>query len=62
VQPELGVCSRASRSRARDFYEGETARLIAADMKKHGGHITLEDLKNYLGSASRPKGLRDTAS
>ena len=32
---------------AEDFYEGETARLLAADMAAHGGLITLEDLKNY---------------
>jgi gamma-glutamyltranspeptidase / glutathione hydrolase len=29
------------------FYEGETARLIVAEMKRGGGFITLADLKNY---------------
>lgn len=29
------------------FYEGETARLIVAEMKRGGGIITLADLKNY---------------
>ena len=29
------------------FYEGETAALIVAEMKRGGGIITLEDLKNY---------------
>jgi len=31
----------------REFYEGETARLIAADMAAQGGLITLDDLKAY---------------
>lgn len=29
------------------FYEGETARLIVAEMKRGGGMISLTDLKNY---------------
>lgn len=29
------------------FYEGETAKLIVAEMKRGGGLITLADLKNY---------------
>jgi len=29
------------------FYEGETAKLIIAEMKRGGGLITLADLKNY---------------
>jgi gamma-glutamyltranspeptidase/glutathione hydrolase len=29
------------------FYEGETARLIVAEMKRGGGFITMQDLKNY---------------
>ncbi len=29
------------------FYEGETAKLIVAEMKRGGGMITLADLKNY---------------
>ena len=29
------------------FYEGETARLIVDEMKRGGGVISLEDLKNY---------------
>ena len=48
VQPELARTLERIRDRgARDFYEGETAELLAADMKAHGGLITLEDLKNY---------------
>ena len=48
VQPELArTLRRISQQGARDFYEGETARLLAADMEKHGGAITLADLKDY---------------
>jgi gamma-glutamyltranspeptidase/glutathione hydrolase len=48
VQPELARTLRRIREQgARDFYEGETARLLAADMERHGGVVTLADLKDY---------------
>ncbi len=48
VQPELAATlERIARSGSRDFYEGETARLLAKDMATHGGLITLADLKSY---------------
>src|SRR5262249_28495049 len=31
----------------REFYEGETARLISRDMAAHGGTIRYEDLRQY---------------
>lgn len=47
-QPELAATlTRIRDFGARDFYEGETAQLLAADMAAHGGEITLEDLKQY---------------
>lgn len=36
------------------FYKGEIARRIAADMKKHGGLITLEDLAAYRPVERQP--------
>ncbi len=42
----------------REFYEGQTARLIADDMRAHNGLITLEDLKNYVAKERVP--LRTT--
>jgi len=39
---------------AKDFYEGETARLLAADMQAHGGLIAMEDLKNYKAIERQP--------
>jgi gamma-glutamyltranspeptidase/glutathione hydrolase len=48
VQPEMARTLRRIREQgARDFYEGETARLLAADMERHGGLVTLADLKDY---------------
>ena len=59
VQPELAqTLARMQRGGAREFYEGETARLIAADMRRNNGLITLEDLKNYQAKERVP--LRGT--
>ena len=55
VQPELArTLERISRQGARDFYEGETARLLAADVQSHGGLIALEDLKQYTVVERKP--------
>jgi|HigsolmetaAR201D_1030396.scaffolds.fasta_scaffold09112_2 gamma-glutamyltranspeptidase len=55
VQPELArTLQRIAKAGARDFYEGETARLLAAAMKEHGGLITLEDLKHYTVAERKP--------
>jgi gamma-glutamyltranspeptidase/glutathione hydrolase len=48
VQPELGrTLARIAKFGSKDFYEGATARLLAAAMAENGGLITLEDLKTY---------------
>ena len=58
-QPELAATfARMQRSGPREFYEGRTARLIAADMRAHDGLVTLEDLKNYVAKERQP--LRTT--
>ncbi len=47
-QPDLAATlTRIRDSGAKDFYEGETAKLLAADMAAHGGEITLDDLRDY---------------
>jgi gamma-glutamyltranspeptidase/glutathione hydrolase len=47
-QPELAATfARMQRNGVREFYEGETARMIADDMKRHEGLITLADMKAY---------------
>ena len=47
-QPELAATlKRIAKNGAEEFYGGETARMIAADMAKSGGLITQEDLAAY---------------
>lgn len=54
-QPDLArTLTRIQKFGAKDFYEGETARLIAADMKAHNGLITMADLKNYVAKEREP--------
>ena len=54
-QPELAeTLERIQKNGAKEFYTGETARLIAADMKANNGLITLEDLKNYVAKERVP--------
>ncbi len=48
AQPELAATlERIAAHGAAEFYEGQTARRLAAEMAKNGGTITLADLKNY---------------
>src|SRR6202166_2767505 len=50
-QPELAATlERIAKNGAADFYRGETARMLVADMHSNGGILTAEDLANY-----RPK-------
>ncbi|MFZ5926109.1 MAG: gamma-glutamyltransferase [Acidobacteriota bacterium] len=54
-QPELArTLERIARHGARDFYEGETARILAEEMRKHGGLVTLEDLRGYRAVEREP--------
>jgi gamma-glutamyltranspeptidase/glutathione hydrolase len=47
-QPELAATlRRIAKAGPDDFYRGETARIIAADMAKYGGIVTLNDLARY---------------
>jgi gamma-glutamyltranspeptidase / glutathione hydrolase len=48
AQPELArTLERIAKLGSKDFYEGDTAKLLADAMSKNGGLITLADLKNY---------------
>ncbi|MCP5118275.1 MAG: gamma-glutamyltransferase, partial [bacterium] len=48
VQPELAATlERIAAAGSSGFYEGETARRLAAEMRSHGGLITEADLLNY---------------
>ena len=58
-QPALAATLRRLQVQGpREFYEGLTAQMIAADMKAHGGLITRADLKNYKAVEREP--LRGT--
>lgn len=48
IQKDLAYTLKRIRDKgAKGFYEGETAKLIAEEMKKGNGIITEDDLKNY---------------
>jgi gamma-glutamyltranspeptidase/glutathione hydrolase len=55
LQPELaGTLKRLGASGARDFYEGETARRLAAAMRANGGLWTAADLAGYAVVERKP--------
>ena len=54
-QPELAsTLERIQRGGANEFYEGETARRLAAEMERHSGLITIDDLKAYRAIERQP--------
>jgi gamma-glutamyltranspeptidase/glutathione hydrolase len=54
-QPELAATlQRIARDGPKGFYEGETARLIEKEMKRGGGLITRDDLKDYRAIRRTP--------
>jgi gamma-glutamyltranspeptidase/glutathione hydrolase len=58
VQPELAKVLERLKANPRDFYEGETAKLLVADMQAHGGVLSMEDLRTYEPTLRKP--LRTT--
>ena len=55
IQQELAsTLTRIQKNGAKGFYEGETAALIVEEMKRGGGIISLEDLKNYQAKFRTP--------
>lgn len=54
-QPELAATlTRIAKHGPADFYQGETARLIAAQMQRGGGLITMDDLTSYKAGWREP--------
>ncbi len=54
-QPDLAATlKRIAEHGPREFYEGRTAELIVAEMQKHGGLMTLEDLAAYEPAVREP--------
>ncbi len=58
-QPDLAATfSRLQKGGPNEFYQGETARLIVADMKRNNGLMTMSDLRGYVAKQRQP--LRGT--
>ena len=56
TQPDLAQTLTRIRDRGRDgFYRGETARLVAAEMRRGGGLITEADLAGYQARERAPE-------
>ena len=53
-QPELAATLARIQTNPRDFYEGVTAKRIVADMRAHGGLITMKDLREYKPAIREP--------
>ena len=54
-QPDLAsTLQRLQKNGAKEFYEGQTAQLIAKDMAANNGTITLDDLKAYKAIEREP--------
>lgn len=54
-QPELAATfARLQRFGPNEFYDGETARLIVADIKRNNGLMTMEDLRGYIAKERTP--------
>jgi gamma-glutamyltranspeptidase/glutathione hydrolase len=54
-QPELArTLDRIAHLGAADFYDGETAHILANEMAKNGGLITLADMHNYQAVERTP--------
>ncbi len=55
VQKDLAATlTRIRDNGMKGFYEGETARLVVEEMKRGGGKISLDDLKNYSAAERVP--------
>lgn len=58
-QPELAATlARLKLFGAKEFYQGQTAKLIVEDMKRNHGMITMEDMRAYVAKEREP--LRGT--
>ncbi len=50
--------TRLAEAGARDFYEGDIARMITQDVQAKGGCLSLADLAAYRATASAPRTIR----
>ena len=55
IQKDLAATlKRISENGIKEFYEGKTAELLVAEMAKHGGLISMDDMKNYSPGLRTP--------
>ena len=54
VQPELAATLARIERDPRDFYRGETAHRIIADVRAHGGLLTADDLARFEPKVRKP--------
>src|SRR5262249_40841851 len=55
IQPDLAATFRGlQQGGSNEFYEGQTARLIVDDLKRHNGLITLDDMRGYVAKEREP--------
>jgi gamma-glutamyltranspeptidase/glutathione hydrolase len=54
VQPELAATLARIQKNPSDFYRGETAKKLVAEMRAHGGIVTLKDLASYEPAVREP--------
>lgn len=53
-----GTLERLAEAGARDFYEGDIARVLAADVQAKGGCLSVEDLATYQARTATPRTIR----
>jgi gamma-glutamyltranspeptidase/glutathione hydrolase len=53
----LATMTRLAQAGPRDFYEGEIASSIAADMHREGGYLSMQDLSRYQAKILEPDEL-----
>jgi len=54
-QPDLAATfARLQASGPNEFYQGQTAKLIVADMQRHNGLMTMDDLRGYVAKEREP--------
>ena len=54
-QPDLAATfARLQRGGPNEFYQGQTARMITEDMKRHNGLITMADMQGYVAKEREP--------
>ena len=57
-QPDLAATFARLQRGPNEFYEGQTARMIVDDLKRHNGLITMDDMRGYVAKEREP--LRGT--